>query len=157
MYLPRFTTCGWLLRLRVTIALLMAIHPALALLALCALPAVATSSWRPGVERQAYERGAPHTRLSRHLFDVATTAAPGKDVRVVGIGDRLVRDRRQAWEAGNRPVAAARWTSAAWHTGAWAIFGAGYVGAIAFVSTRIGAHAGDVLLTLAAGSRLSFY
>src|SRR5881394_2272969 len=67
MYMSLFTTCGWLLRLGVTIALLMAIHPALALLALCALPAVATSSWRPGVERQAYERGAPHTRLSRHL------------------------------------------------------------------------------------------
>jgi ATP-binding cassette subfamily B protein len=36
------------------------------------------------------------------------------------------------------------------------VFGAGYVGAIVFV-TRIGAAAGDVLLALAAGSRLSFY
>jgi ATP-binding cassette subfamily B protein len=157
MYMSLFATCAWLLRLAVTIALLMSIHPALALLALCALPAVTTSSWRPGVERLAYERGAAWTRLSRHLFDVSTTAAPGKDVRVVGIADRLVRDRRSAWESGYRPVAAARWTSAAWHTAAWAIFGAGYVGAIAFVSSRFGALPGDVLLTLAAGSRLSFY
>jgi ATP-binding cassette subfamily B protein len=44
-----------------------------------------------------------------------------------------------------------------WHTGAWAIFGAAYVGAIVFVSFGLGAPAGDVLLTLAAGSRLSFY
>ena len=157
MYMSLFTTCGWILRLGVTIALLMSIDPALALLILFALPPVLTSTWRPGVERGAYERGASSSRLARHLFDVATTAAPGKEVRVIGIGDRLVRERRQAWENGNRPIAAARWESAAWHTLAWAIFGAGYVGAIVFVSSRPAASAGDVLLTLAAGSRLSFY
>src|SRR2546429_1596992 len=85
MYMSLFTTCGWILRLGVAIALLMSIHPALVLLALFALPPVVTSSWRPAVERQAYERGASATRLARHLFDVATTAAPGKDVRVTGI------------------------------------------------------------------------
>ena len=40
---------------------------------------------------------------------------------------------------------------------AWALFGAGYVGAMVFVSSGLGAPADDVLLTLAAGSRLSFY
>src|SRR5688572_25998325 len=112
MYMSLFTTCGWILRLGVTIVLLMSIHPVLALLALFALPPVFTSSWRPAVERNAFERGASHSRLARDLFDVATTAAPGKEVRVTGIGERLVRDRRTAWEAGNRPVAAARWRSA---------------------------------------------
>ena len=37
------------------------------------------------------------------------------------------------------------------------MFGAGYVGAIVFVAYGLGAPAGDVLLALAAGSRLSFY
>ena len=157
MYMSLFTTCAWILRLVVTIALLMSIHPALALLALFALPTVLTSSWRPAVERSAYERGAQANRLARHLFDVATTAAAGKEVRVTGIGDRLVKERRLAWEFGNRPIAAARWRSAAWHTVAWAIFGAGYVGAIVFVSSVLRAPAGDVLLALAAGSRLSYY
>ncbi len=78
-------------------------------------------------------------------------------MRVTGIGDRLLRERRQAWEAGNRPIAAARWASAGWHAVAWALFGAGYVGAIVFVSSGLGAPADDVLLALAAGSRLSFY
>jgi ATP-binding cassette subfamily B protein len=157
MYMSLFTTCGWVLRLGVTIALLVSIHPALALLALVALPPVLTSTWRPAVERRAHERGASSGRLARHLFDLATTAAPGKDVRVTGIGGRLIRERRLAWEAGNRPVAAARWASAGWHALAWAIFGAGYVGAIVFVSSGLGAPAGSVLLTLAAGSRLSAY
>jgi ATP-binding cassette subfamily B protein len=157
MYMSLFTTCGWVLRLAVTIGLLLSVHPALALLALFACPPVLASAWRPAVERHAYERGASPTRLARHLFDVATTASPGKDVRVIGLGDRLVRERRAAWEAGNHPIAAARSASAVWYAGAWAIFGAGYVGAIVFVSYGIGAPAGDVLLTLAAGARLSFY
>ena len=157
MYMSLFTTCGWILRLAVTIALLVSIHPALALLALFALPPVFTSTWRPGIERSAFERGASASRLARHLFDLATTAAAGKEVRVTGIGERLIRERRLAWESGNRPIAAARWASAGWHAIAWAIFGAGYVGAIVFVSSTLGAPVGDVLLTLAAGSRLSFY
>jgi ATP-binding cassette subfamily B protein len=157
MYMSLFTTCGWILRLGVTITLLVSVHPAMALLALVALPPVFTSTWRPGVERSAYERGASATRLARHLFDVATTASPGKEVRVTGIGGRLIGERRAAWEAGNTPIAAARWASAWWHTAAWAIFGLGYVAAIVFVSSGPNAAAGDVLLTVAAGARLSFY
>src|SRR5262249_34031134 len=57
MYWSLFTTCGWLL-LAVTLALLISIHPALALLAVFGLPTVLTSTWRPGVERAAEERGA---------------------------------------------------------------------------------------------------
>jgi ATP-binding cassette subfamily B protein len=157
MYMSLFTTCGWILRLGVTIVLLVSVHPALALLALFALPPVFTSTWRPAVERHAHERGAAANRLARHLFDVATMASPGKEVRVTGIADRLLRERRLAWESGNGPIAAARWMSASWHATAWAIFGTGYVGAIVFVSSGLGAPAGAVLLTLAAGSRLSSY
>ena len=157
MYMSLFSTCGWILRLAITVGLLASIHPALVLLTLCALPPVFTSSWRPGVERRAQERGSQANRLSRHMFDVATTAAPGKDVRVTGIAEKLAGLRRQTWEAGQAPIAAARRASALWHAAAWAVFGAGYVGAIVFVTSGVGAPAGDVLLTLAAGSRLSFY
>jgi len=157
MYMSLFTTCAWILRLVVTIAFLVSIHPALALLAVFALPTVMTSTWRPGVERNAYQRGAQATRLSRHLFDTATTAPAGKEVRVTGIGSRLVKERRLAWEFAYAPIAKARWGSAMWHTLAWAIFGAAYVGAIVFVASGLGRPAGDVLLALAAGSRLSYY
>ncbi len=116
-----------------------------------------TSTWRPGVERAAEERGASANRLARHLFTTATTAPPGKEVRVTRIGDRLVKERRAAWERWYAPVAAARWGSAMWHTLGWAIFGAAYVGAVVFVSSRPAATPGQVLLVLAAGSRLSAY
>ncbi|HEY8232897.1 MAG: ABC transporter ATP-binding protein [Vicinamibacterales bacterium] len=157
MYMSVFSTCGWILRLGVAVGLLMSIEPALVLLAVFALPTLFTSTWRPAIERAAEERRASSQRLAMHLFTTATTAAPGKEVRVTGIGRRLVGDRRRAWEWWYQPVAAARWSSARWHALAWAIFGSAYVGAIAFVSAYLRAPAGDVLLVLAAGGRLAAY
>ena len=157
MYMSVFSTAGWILRLGVTMVLLASIHPALMLLAVFAVPTVLTSTWRPGVERSAQERGAQTNRLARHLFTIATTAPPGKEVRVTGIGERLIAERRAAWERWYGPVAAARWGSAWWHALAWAVFGLAYVGAVVFVSSGLGAPAGAVLLVLAAGARLSAY
>jgi len=157
MYMSLFSTCGWVLRLTVTVLLLVSIHPALGLLALFALPTVLTSTWRPGIERAAEERGAPARRLARHLFDVATTAPAGKEVRVTRIGDLLVERRRSAWEGWYKLVSRARWESAIWHMMAWGIFSAGYVGAVVFVSSILHGTAAQVLLVLAAGSRLSAY
>jgi ATP-binding cassette subfamily B protein len=157
MYMSLFSTCGWILRLVITLVLLASVHPALVLLAVFAVPAVITSTWRPVVERAVQERTAQPNRLARHLFTLATTAPPGKEVRVTGIGDRLVAERRQAWERGYQPVARVRVSTAAWHVLSWTIFGGGYVGAIAFVTWELGAPAAQVLLVLAAGSRLSAY
>ncbi len=157
MYMSLFSTCGWILRLGITVALLMSVHPALALLALFAVPTVLSSTWRPAVERAAYERAAPFERLSRHLFTTATTAPPGKEVRVTGIGPRLAADRRSSWERWYAVVSAARWRSAVWHTLAWALFGGAFVGAVAFVADGLNAPPQDVLLVLAAGARLSSY
>src|SRR5713101_5511888 len=98
LYMSLFSTLGWILRLGVTIGLLASIHYALLLLAVFAVPTVLTATWRPAIERSAQERGAPANRLARHLFTTATTAPPGKEVRVIGIGNRLVTERRKAWE-----------------------------------------------------------
>src|SRR5262249_22083072 len=112
LYMSLFSTCGWILRLGVTVALLMSIHPALGLLTAFALPTVLASTWRPAVERAAQERGIPFLRLAHHLCATATTASPGKEVRVLGIGERLATERRRAWERYHGSVSAARWGSA---------------------------------------------
>jgi hypothetical protein len=143
MYMSVFSTCGWILRLGVIVALLVSIHPALVLLAVFALPTVLTSTWRPAVERSVQERGAPFNRLARHLFTTATTATPGKEVRVTGIGSRLATECRAAWERWYGPVSTARWATAEWHALAWAIFGGAFVGAVVFVSSGLRAPAGD--------------
>jgi ATP-binding cassette subfamily B protein len=157
MYMSVFATASWILRLVVTVALLMSVHPALILLAVFALPTAFTSTWRPRIERKVQERSAQSSRLARHLFTVATTPAPAKEVRIAGIGNSLVTDRRLAWEHGYRPIGKVRWRSAMWHTLAWAIFAGAYVAAVVFVSSIVRAPASSVLLVLAAGARLSAY
>ena len=157
MYMSLFTTLGWLLRLAVTMIMLAWVHPALLLLGVFALPTAIASFWRPDVERKAQERGAQAERLSRHLFNLATTAASGKEVRVIGIGDQIVRDRRAAWERWYQPIAAARWGTALWNALAWAIFGGAYAAAVVFVVWVVHSSPAQVLLVLAAGAGLAAY
>jgi ATP-binding cassette, subfamily B, bacterial len=157
MYVSLFTTLGWLLRLAVTMVLLAWVHPALLLLGVFALPTAIASFWRPDVERKAQERGAQAERLSRHLFNLATTAASGKEVRVIGIGDQILRDRRAAWERWYGPIANARWGTALWNALAWAIFGGAYAAAVVFVVWGIHSSPAQILLVLAAGAGLAAY
>jgi len=157
MYMAVFSMLGWILRLGVTLALLASIQPVLLLLAVFAVPTVWTSAWRPEVERSAQESGAQASRLARHLFNVATMASPGKEVRVTGIGKFLATERRAAWERWYGRVAHARWGSAFWHALAWAVFGSAYVAAVVYVSSVLRGSASQVLLLLAAGARLSAY
>ena len=157
LYGSLFMAAGSVLRLLLTVGLLMSVHPATVVVALVAIPTVYVSTWRAAAERAADEAAAAHMRLARHLFMVGTTAPPGKELRVGRVSERMVSERAGAWQRWYSTVAGARWASALWQSVAWALFGAAYVGAVVFVSTRGDASAGDVLLVLAAGSRLSMY
>jgi ATP-binding cassette subfamily B protein len=157
MFMSLFSTVGWMFRLLVTALLLASIHPALVLLLLFAIPAFWVSTWRPDVERKVEERVISNTRLARHLFTLGTTAAPAKEVRVTGTGDWLVTEAGAAWQRWWSPVARVRWVTAFWHALAWAVFGAAYVGAVVFVASGLDRDVGDVVLVLAAGTRLARY
>lgn len=157
IYMSMFTTVGWFIRLGVTCALIATVHPLMLLLVLAAAPTVLSSATRPAVERNVEEKAAPSIRLSKHLFDVITTAPPGKEVRLAGIGEQLVKDRRDAWWEWFLPIAKTRWVTAFIDIVAWAVFGAGFVGAVVFAVAGLNASAGQILLVLAAGSRLSAY
>jgi ATP-binding cassette subfamily B protein len=157
LFLSLFSTLGWVVRLAFTMVLLGSVDPALLLLAVFAVPTVLTATWRPRLEREAEESAASDNRLARHLFVVGTTAPPGKEVRVTGIGPQLITQRRAAWDRWYAPVSSVRWRSALWHSAAWAVFGAAYVGAIVYVASALDRSTGTVLLVLVAGSRLSAY
>ncbi|MCB9393851.1 MAG: ABC transporter ATP-binding protein [Acidimicrobiaceae bacterium] len=157
MFMSLFSTLGWLFRLVITGVLLASVHPALALLLLCAVPAFVTSTWRPAVERRVEESVVSNSRLARHLFVVGTSAPPGKEVRVTGTEHRIRAERQAAWERWYRPVAAARATTALWHAAVWALFGAGYVAAVVVVASVWNRGVGQVVLVVAAGIRLSSY
>lgn len=157
MYMSVLATLGWIIRLVVTLLLLASIQPVLILLLLFGVPTVISSSRRPVAERQVEEEVAQHSRRAEHLFNLATTAAAGKEVRLTGIGPDLVTRRRQEWERWYEPVAKARWRSAFSYAVSWAIFGVGFVAAIGYVVLGLQAPVGTVLLILAAGARLSSY
>ena len=157
MFMSLFTTLGWAFRLVITGGLLASVHPALVLLLLGAVPAFVTSTWRPAVERRVEESVIANTRLSRHLFVLGTTAAPGKEIRVTGTEDWVRRERRDAYDRWYRPVARVRLATALWHSGVWALFGIGYVAAVVFVAAGLDRGVADVVLVMAAGTRLSSY
>ena len=147
---------GLVLMLLTTVGLLASIHPALVLLALFAVPAATSGSWRAGAERRAEDLAAPANRLVRHLFDITTSAASGKELRVRN-GGELVRRRRVAWANGYAALSRARWTSAFIYSAAWAFFGVAYGVALAVVALVLHRSAGSVVLALVAGGSLARY
>jgi ATP-binding cassette subfamily B protein len=157
LFASMFTMVGWLVRLAFVSVLLAAIDPALLLLLLGAVPLLVVAVWRPKVEKRTEERVAPHGRLGRHLFVVATTPPPGKEVRVTGNAADLVARRRTAWEAWFGPLQSTHLVSACWLTLTWALFSAAFVVAVAWVALGLDATPGAVVLVLTAGGRLSAY
>jgi len=157
LYHSAMSTLGSLIRLGITVALLVSVHPALIGLLVFAVPTMYTSSWRARVERVAEEGVASQRRAARHFYDLGTQAGPAKEIRVARAEEWLLAKRRTALEQWFKTVGAARWRTAGWSALAWGLFGAGYVAAIVFVAAVIGRPAGDVLLVLAAGANLSQY
>ena len=157
LFMSLFSMAGWVIRLAVTLVLLASIHPVLVLLGLFGAPMIATSLWRPGVERQVEEEVAAHNRLARHLFLTGTSASPGKEVRLSGLGPTLVARRSSSWRQWYEPTSRTQLVTAAWSAGAWAVFGLAYVAAVVFVAAGLDGSAGEVVLVLAVGGRLSGY
>jgi ATP-binding cassette subfamily B protein len=90
-------------------------------------------------------------RLQRHLFDLATAAGSGKEIRVAGAGPSLAARQAAVWDEMVAGRLRARLRAAAWKAAGWALFTLAFVGALALVVelARTGAAtAGDVVLTL---------
>ena len=86
--------------------------------------------------RVARSPGAPPLRARHHC--------PARQ-RGAAHRDRTEPRRRNAKRRGSdwyEPVARARWSSAFWHSIAWAIFGIAYVGAVVFVTSVLDASVG---------------
>ena len=136
MYMSVFATCGWILRLGVTLALLASIHPALrsAGVSSRSRPSLTSTLASGGRTRRAGARraGEPTGAAPLHRGD---HGAAGKEVRVAGIGGRLAAERRARGTLvrGRLPRrAAARPRGTRWRGRSSA---PAYVGAIVFVAS----------------------
>jgi len=124
---------------------------------LLVVPVFAIASFWGGTKaeqlrQQALNATADTSRRARHLFELATSPAAGKELRVFGLGAELVRRHEAAWGDADGVLDSAALQGLAWTAAGWLVFSAGYAGAIVLVASQaVAGHAtlGDVVLTLA--------
>jgi ATP-binding cassette subfamily B protein len=131
--------------------LLALVEPALLAIPLFALPSLWAGARAERVRQQALDQSANDIRRARHLFELATSAAPGKELRVYGLGDELLARHRSAWARADATLDRAARLSLLWTVGGWLVFAAGYAAAILLVvrsAVEGSATVGDVVLAL---------
>lgn len=139
-----------------SLALLAHLDPVLLLLPLLSFGSIWAGRRARDLQHRAAEATAESERLRRHLFGLATSAAPGQELRIFDLADHLVHRHHQAADAVILARNQADWRSAIWEALGAALFGLGYVAAIGLVVLRAMnglSTPGDVVLTigLAAG------
>jgi len=156
LFLSLFFTLGYIVRLAVTLTLLGSVHPLLLLIVVFALPPVWVGSTRPLIERAVEERHALTRRHIQHLLLLGPSAGSGKELRIAHLHGFIAERITQAMNTWYAAISSARFQSALWKSGAWAVFGAAYVAGIIYVA-KYRNSPGALLLVLVAGSQLSQY
>jgi len=139
--------------------MLAAIHPALLGLLLFAVVSVLVGRRSTGLEIAADEATSEPERRRRHLFEVGTAAATGKELRIFGSGRALIERHREEATRVNRVRTAAGWRAARLRVLDAALSALGYVAAIGLVILLAldgRATPGDVVLTVALATQLGF-
>ncbi|THV29588.1 ABC transporter ATP-binding protein [Glycomyces paridis] len=131
--------------------LLYRVHPLLLLFPLVSVAAVVAAKRAADLQIRSYERTSAAERLRRHLFEVATGAQSGTELRVFGsadaIGDRHLAVGRTVVDERNRGQ-----RRSAWMLGTESLIGAvgmvAGVGLVLHLAVRGRASAGDVVLLI---------
>jgi len=104
------------------------------------------------IRQAAMDEVAEDARQARHLFDLATTPAAGKELRIFGVGPQLLARHRTAWDATDRGLDTAAWRGVTRTAASWLVFAVGYAGAVVLVVSQAvdgRASVGEVVLALA--------
>ena len=106
---PAFDRLLWLagaaLALIASAVLMASVVPILAVLPLFAVPAVLATQAADKKRGKAVQRATPRTRLAAHLFTLATTTAPGREIRLLGLANELRQRHREQWDSGGQDIA----------------------------------------------------
>jgi ATP-binding cassette, subfamily B, bacterial len=141
-----------------TVALLGRVHPLLLLLPAFGVPSVLLEGKAEKIRRKVWEENTERQRTTSHLFELATTAAPGKELRIFGVGEELRRRHRELRLGLASDVNRVGRLTTAMSSGGWILFAAGYAAALAFVSLRAldgRATPGDVVLVISLGTQVN--
>ena len=140
-----------------TLGLLAGVSPVIALLPLFGI----ASAWVAGTTENwmiaLVEEQAEPNRVLRHFYELTTLPLAGKEVRIFGFGPELLRRRRAIFDELEADRVALGVKRVVLSTGAWLLFAAGYVGAIAYAALQAShghATVGDVVLVLTIGNQV---
>lgn len=135
---------GLIVRTIITALLLGKIHPLLLVLPLFGLPSLVCAALAERLHQNAMTNTAERVRMCQNLFEMSTTAGPGKEIRIFGLGPTLLKRQRKAWDSSDKELNRALRNGAWLTTGGWLVFGAGFVAGIVLVVNR--ALTGDVTI-----------
>jgi ATP-binding cassette subfamily B protein len=139
--------------------LLASISPVLALLPVLGLVPFTTEGRSVRVRQRMEERMVEQRRLANRLFELTSTAAPAKELRVYGLAGELQRRHDALAEEISRATAKAALEGALLSFAGWTVFAAGMVGGIALVVFRAvdgRATPGEVLMATALAQQIRF-
>ncbi|MCA1830142.1 MAG: ABC transporter ATP-binding protein/permease [Actinobacteria bacterium] len=141
-----------------TFGLLIYIHPLLALLPLFGIPSLFGGARFQRIMIRADEDVSEQRRFANHLFDLATIAAPAKELRIFGIGPEIHARHDRTLLENDRHLNSARIRGTVWFALGWSFFAIGFVLAMLFVVDRAIhglASLGDVVLAMTLASRVN--
>jgi ATP-binding cassette subfamily B protein len=151
-----------LLSLAVSIAftawLLASVSAWLVLLPVAALVPMFTAHRSQQVNNHARERSATVSRQARKLFELGTSAAPAKEIRVFRLQNEVRRRHRALWADEGRLLARAELTSALVESAGQLAFSAAYIGAVLLALRQaIAGHGsvGSVVLVLTLATQVN--
>ena len=142
----------------VTGVLLVSVHPLLLLLPVAAVPALFATQRAQRQVAAARDRSATAVRQARHLFDLATSAVPAKELRVYRLEGEVRRRHLELWGGIGGVLRAGDLRSAATEASGQVVFAVTYVAAVLFVlrETVAGSsQVGDAVLVIALGAQVN--
>jgi ABC-type multidrug transport system fused ATPase/permease subunit len=141
-----------------TIGVLASVHPIMFALPLAGIPSFFLEGKAERIRRVAWESTTERYRAMRHLFQLGTSPAPGKELRIFGLG-ALLRDRhRDGMWSNAEAMTTANWKAAVLAATGWLLFAAAFFGCLLVVAHRViagDAGPGDIAMVLALGSQMN--
>lgn len=141
-----------------TVGVLASVHPILMVLPVAGIPSIWLEGQCQRVRRRAWERTTETYRTTRHLFQLGTTAAPGKELRVFGLRDVLRRRHRETMQWSGNTMMEANTKVAFLSATGWLVFAVAFFACMLVVTNRViagDAGPGDLAMVLALGSQMN--
>jgi len=156
--MPIAWTLGCLVQVATTLAVLGGLHPALLLLPLAGVPPLLVGLRIERMWEQVRQEHAEARRSLVLLFELATTAPAGKEIRVFDLAGEIERRHRETFDRIDRKERTVDFRAGVLAAAGWGCFAVGYMAAVTLVVHR--AVAGDlsvgaVVVTLSLGAQVN--